>query len=245
MASADQERARPLPYDGRKRCVEVAAFCRPARPLTCTPISRAAASCTSRIGVNRRIVRADKHRDGRSFWNQFVKQLQPLRLKLALKRLTPGQVAAGPTEARDKAKLHRIVADMKTIGMVVVACLAAACHACGRSKHRHRAARPVRRQIAGNRSDRLLASDPRPRRSGLRRSPLLSSHGGTPQSAGASCRASTANQADHRHRRLLRARRKRPRRRATQNTEKFPPPHVRPWLRRRHRIGSNECFDRG
>jgi hypothetical protein len=46
--------------------------------------------------------------------------------------------------------------------------------------------------------------------------------------------------------RLLRTRGERPRRRrTTQNTEKFPPPHAPSPLRRRHRIGSNEHFDRG
>src|SRR4029079_19012794 len=44
---------------------------------------------------------------------------------------------------------------------------------------------------------------------------------------------------------LLRAGDERPRRSCTaKNTEKFPPPHVTPWLRRHHRNGSNECFDR-
>ena len=33
---------------------------------------------------------------------------------------------------------------------------------------------------------------------------------------------------DHRHRRLLGMRRERPRRRAANNTEKFPPPHACP-----------------
>jgi hypothetical protein len=33
--------------------------------------------------------------------------------------------------------------------------------------------------------------------------------------------------------------------RPTKNTKKFPPPHIRPRLRRRHPIGSNEYFDRG
>jgi predicted RNA polymerase sigma factor len=32
--------------------------------------------------------------------------------------------------------------------------------------------------------------------------------------------------------------------RPTKNTKKFPPPHIRPSLRRRHRSGSNEYFHR-
>lgn len=52
---------------------------------------------------------------------------------------------------------------------------------------------------------------------------------------------------DNRYRRLLRVRRDRPRRRGTtQNTKKFPPPHRRhPSLRTRHRIASDQNFDRG
>ena len=44
---------------------------------------------------------------------------------------------------------------------------------------------------------------------------------------------------------LLRTHRKRPRSRATQNTEKIPPSHAAPWLWTKHPYGSNEYFDRG
>ena len=34
-------------------------------------------------------------------------------------------------------------------------------------------------------------------------------------------------------------------RRAADNAEKFPPPHVRPQAQETASCGSNECFDRG
>ena len=45
---------------------------------------------------------------------------------------------------------------------------------------------------------------------------------------------------------LLRSRGERNRRsRAAKDTDKIPPPHARPQAQTRHRIGSNQGFDRG
>ena len=62
--------------------------------------------------------------------------------------------------------------------------------------------------------------------------------------AGEHGRRFSAKISDHRHRhRLLGARHERPCcGRATENTENFAAPHVRPWAWTKHRIGSSEDF---
>jgi len=55
-----------------------------------------------------------------------------------------------------------------------------------------------------------------------------------------------AEKANHGRRgQLLRPRHHGPRSSTAQHTEKLPPPHIRPQAQEEHRIGSNECFDRG
>ena len=101
--------------------------------------------------------------------------------------------------------------------------------AAGRSKHGHRPAREFRRQ---RRQSVVLALRPAVFD---RHVPAfdVSVFGQSPTERGHHMRALVGRRCaeipDHRHRRLLRARRERPRRRRTaQNTEKFPPPHARP-----------------
>ena len=57
--------------------------------------------------------------------HQFVQQFEPLRPQLHAQIGDTGEIAAGPGEARNKAKLHRIAGDKKTIGIVAVAVFAA------------------------------------------------------------------------------------------------------------------------
>ena len=66
----------------------------------------------------------------------------------SLRKLIAGQVAARPGEARDKTKPDRVVADEKTIGIVVVAALAANAE-CGRQPRRSR--RPAANQFGRQR----------------------------------------------------------------------------------------------
>jgi len=54
-----------------------------------------------------------------------VQKPELLGAELCSNRSHPGDVAAGPVQARDQAGLHRVAAGVKTIGIVVVAALAA------------------------------------------------------------------------------------------------------------------------
>ena len=57
--------------------------------------------------------------------DQLVQQLQPLRPQLQVQIAHARDVAARPVQAGDKAELDRIVPLSNTIGIVVVAALAA------------------------------------------------------------------------------------------------------------------------
>ena len=195
-----------------------------------------------------RIVRVHQHADGRRLGHELAQQLQPLRPQHAGEKAHAGDVAARPVEAGDEAVPDRI--------------------APGREDDRNRRGRGLGRErrngcsptitatgrrirsaaSAGSRSDLICPpSDIRSRRSGPRQSRLPSGPGGT-RSRGASQSASDVL-------------RRNPTtgiagccaRAASGHAAAAPPRTPRnsrrlmsaPRLRRRHRSGSNEYFDRG
>jgi hypothetical protein len=67
----------------------------------------------------------DQHRDTSSFGHQIMEESQPLGSNLSGKKIDPGRVAARLGKAGDQTKPDRASPTPKTIGIVVVAALAA------------------------------------------------------------------------------------------------------------------------
>ena len=101
---------------------------------------------------------------------------------------------------------------VKTMGIVVVAALAAGAAGCrGRDNDRHLATNQIGRQCRQTIDIDPPPSDIRSPRSDLRHSRLPSGLGGTRPRRRVSLWRCAVEEPDHRHRRLLRARRERPR----------------------------------
>ena len=96
------------------------------RTWTCSPIARAAASTSLNAVSALRIGRIDEHGNTRGSGHQFAQKFQPLRRQLAGKKIDTGQVAARPARGwRQDQALTGSSPILKTMGMVVVAALAA------------------------------------------------------------------------------------------------------------------------
>ena len=138
-------------------------------------------------------------------------------------RADAGDVAARSVQAGDQAGLTGSAPKVKTIGIVAVAALAAIGGEAACCDHRHLAADRSAANPAAGHSDRP-PSETRSPRAGPRQSRIRSVLGGTPSRDSPRSPRRYREEPDHRHRRLLRARRERPRRRraAEQRDELAP-----------------------
>ena len=180
----------------------------------CSPIARPAVSASRACKLRaRRIGRIDEDRDAGHCGHQLAQQLQPLGHQLAEEKVDPRQVAAGPGEAGDEAQLDGVFGDRKH----------------DRNSRGRRLGRDGRGGAAARDNDRDLSAN------------QIGRHGRQPvelivspavfdrnvrafriacvlqalvkglQTVGEAGRRYGAEETDHRHRRLLRPRRKRPR----------------------------------
>ena len=96
------------------------------RTWICSPMERAAAFQVSQRGHRTRgIGRINDYGHTRDSGHQLTQEFQPLCYQLTRQEIDTRQVAARPSEARDKAKPNRVFGDENTTGIVVVAALAA------------------------------------------------------------------------------------------------------------------------
>ena len=148
-----------------------------------------------------------------------------------MKKLIPVRLPPGRARLATRPSLTGSSATLKTIGIVVVAALAAnAAASSGRGDHGDLCGEPVRPPAPA--ADRV---DSRP--SGIRSPRSRPRHSRSPSGPGEMRadgprlrRAMWREEPDHRHRRLLRARRERPRRRAAEQRDELAPSHVEQTL---------------
>ena len=140
---------------------------------------------------------------------------------------SPGELPPGRLRLATRPRLDRIAADLKTIGIVVVAALAAC--APGASPVATITATGGATRSAASAGSRSYGPPPsgiRSLRSGLRHSPLPPRPCRKAATSAPTAGRPAAEKPDHRHRRLLRARRERPRRRrAAEQRDELAAPH--------------------
>jgi hypothetical protein len=173
----------------------------------------------------------DEHGDPHGPGQQLTQEFQPLCRQLDYEKIDPCQVAAWPREAGNKTQLDRVLADNEKDR-----------DRCGCRLSRQRRVGAARRGDHGDAPanqfvrqrwqpivltlgpavfDRYVLA--------LDEARLLQALAECPQLVRVRLRRSGVEEPDHRHRRLLRARRKRPRyRRAAEQCDERAPPHGHP-----------------
>src|SRR5215471_209755 len=76
-----------------------------------------------------RKLRIQQHRNHRGIRKEFVQQAEPFASDQVTEPAYSGDIAARPVEPRNVALLDRVAAGVNTIGMVLVAAIAAAIEA--------------------------------------------------------------------------------------------------------------------
>ena len=123
--AADEEGVGPLAHKIREGRIDLAAGAG-VEDLDLQPYGASSrfhvSQCGFGIGGTCRI---DEHGHASGRGHQLTQQFQPLCRQLGIEKIDSCQVAARPGEARDKTKPDRVFGDAKTMGIVVVAALAA------------------------------------------------------------------------------------------------------------------------
>ena len=164
--------------------------------------------CYRRFGVN-------QNSDLYGPWHQCTQQFQPLRCDLSTQVIDPCDVATGPGEARDETKPDRVFADGKDDWDRRGCRLGRECgRVSRRGDHRDLSTNQIacqrRQSIQLSLGPTIFDRDVLP----LDVSGLVQASAKRAQTDCILTVRSRAEEPDHRHRRLLRARRERPRRRA-------------------------------
>ena len=96
------------------------------RTWICSPMARAAASTSlTVVSVVRSIGRIDEHGHASGSGHQLTQELQPLCRQLAVKKLIPVRLPPGRARLATRPSLTGSSPTLKTMGIVVVAALAA------------------------------------------------------------------------------------------------------------------------
>ena len=178
-----------------------------------------------------------------------MQEPQPLGRHLRGEKIDAGCVAAGPGEAGDKTKPDRVIADTEDDRD-------RRCCSFGRERRRDVAGRGDHGHLSadqiGQQRRQAIVLDLQP--VVLDRDVLAFDVAGFVEAfaerghkAGVGIGRPVSDKPDHRQRRLLRPRRKRPRNsRTAEQRDEFASPHIRSQPHEtQHCIGSNEYFDRG
>ena len=195
-----------------------------SRMMSCCPIARCGLHVRS-LGLGVRIARVDQHRDHCHIGHQLAQQFQSLRPSTPVKKFTPVTLPPGRLRLSTRPSLTGSPPTEKTIGTVVVAAFAASAEA-GFPTITATGRRPVRPPAPA--ADHIVL----PLMIFDRNVPALD-EASFPQALAKRGhevrrhqRSTAAEEADHRHRRLLRARGERPRyRRAAKRRDKLASLH--------------------
>src|SRR6516165_2003669 len=222
---SDQERRGPLLDKGRKRGIKI-AFHIGAHDNELHPQAGSRLLHLAQLVFGTRIVWVDQHGDDRGPGNHFVQQSESLRFRPCRELIDPGQVATGPVEARDEPGCGGIVADSEDDRNCPrrLPCGERPSVA-GHKQHGYLGANQIGRERRKSIEltlgkavfdGHVLAFDVAGFLEALQeRGYLLAQRSARPG----------AQESDHRHHRLLRPHRHRPRSGATEQRDELAPPH--------------------